>query len=382
MKLAFYINYLNHHQVFLADAFFKALGKDFVCISTMPMKESELKGDKDFSNREYCIDATYSIDTYNTAMTYARDADICIFGADSYEFAVERARHNHTGLSFEVGERWLKRGYINILSPKFLKWLYLYYKYFHKSNFYRLCASAFAANDVNLVGAYKNKCFRWGYFIRCTDIDSTSSTYVDSRYNIVPRIMWCARFIKFKHPELPVKLAARLKHKGYRFMMDLFGSGKELEATKRLAKKLDVEDIVNFAGARQNDEIQSEMRKHDIFLFTSDKQEGWGVVLNESMVNGSVAVCSDEVGAAPYLLDDGNNGYIFEAGNLDSLEAKVADLLNNPQKCRQMAVNAYLSMNNHWSPEVAVKQFLLLVSALNAKDFSILPTNGPASKIE
>ena len=321
MKLALYINYLNHHQAFLADAFFEVLGKEFVCICTKPKSDSELKGGYDYSNREYCIDATSSIETYNDSMTYAREADVCIFGADSYEFAVERAKNNRAGLSFEVGERWLKRGVINVLSPRFLKWLYLYYVYFRKGNFYRLCASAFAAKDVNFVGAYINRCFRWGYFIKVNDLASTTF----SKCNL-PRIMWCGRFIKFKHPELPVKLAARLKSKGYRFVMNLFGSGQELESTRNLAKKLDVEDIVNFEGARPNDAIKLAMREHDIFLFTSDKHEGWGVVLNESLANGCTAVCSDEVGAAPYLLDDGKNGYVFEAGNMDSLEAKVTDL--------------------------------------------------------
>ena len=382
MKFALYINYLNHHQAFLADAFFSALGKDFVCVCTKPVKEAALKGGKDFSNREYCIDATYSMDAYKAAIEYARDADVCIFGADSYQFAIERARKNPCGLSFEVGERWFKRGIINILSPRFLKWLYLYHTYFHKCKFYRLCASAFAASDVNLVGAYKNRCFRWGYFIKVNDLDSTSLSYRDYRPDIVPRIMWCARFIKWKHPELPVKLAARLKRKGYRCVIDLFGSGEKLEATRKLVKRLDVEDIINFAGVRHNDDIQLEMRKHDIFLFTSDKNEGWGVVLNESMVNGCTVVCSDEVGAAPYLLNDGENGHVFESGNLNSLEEMVVDLLNDAQKCRQMAVDANHSMKNLWSPEVAVKQFLSLVSALMTNNTSCLPTKGPASKIE
>lgn len=383
MKLAFYINYLNHHQFYLAEAFFNAFGKDFVCITTKPMNdESALKGGKDFSNEEYCIDATYSIDTYNAAMTYSRDADVCIFGADSYEFALERARHNHTGLSFEVGERWLKRGYINVLSPRFLKWLYLYYTYFRKSNFYRLCASAFASRDVNLFGAYKNRCFKWGYFIKlgCRDTYTIGQAYSDS--DDVLRIMWCSRFLTWKHPELPVKLAARLKQKGYRFILDMFGDGEELDAMKRLAKKLHVEDVVNFCGSRPNNHIVSEMRSHDLFIFTSDRNEGWGVVLNEAMSNGCTVIGSDEIGSVPYLIEDGVNGCVFKSCDIDSLELKVIYLIDHPEERQRMAQNAYRMMQSVWAPDAAVKQFLSLVSSLKANDSSLLPTNGPASKIE
>ena len=43
-------------------------------------------------------------------------------------------------------------------------------------------------------------------------------------------------------------------------MIDMFGSGEELEATKNLAKKMNVEDVVSFYGNKPNDEILAEMR--------------------------------------------------------------------------------------------------------------------------
>ena len=48
------------------------------------------------------------------------------------------------------------------------------------------------------------------------------------------RVMWCARMLKLKHPELPVKLAARLKQRGYRFVVDMFGNGEESDNIKAL----------------------------------------------------------------------------------------------------------------------------------------------------
>lgn len=380
MKLAFYINYLNHHQVALTDALYDKLGHDFVCVCTRPVKTSELKGGADFSDRVYCINATDSKDSYNSAMIYARESEVCIFGADSLMFAIERAKNNLTGISFEVGERWFKKGYVNALSPRFLRWLFIYYKYFRKSNFYRLCAGAFVSKDLNFVGAYKNKCFKWGYF---TKIDNSDS-YIQSQPHLVQdeifRIMWCSRFLRWKHPELPVKLAVRLKKKGFRFIIDMFGSGEELEATKKLAKKLDVEDVVNFCGNKPNDKIISEMRNHELFIFTSDRNEGWGVVLNEAMANGCTVVASDEIGSVPFLIEDGVNGTCFKSCDIDSLVQKVIYLIEQPDERQKMVQNAYYTMQSVWSPENAAKSFLALISNSTAFLINTNTIYGPCSR--
>lgn len=371
MKLVFYINYLNHHQVALTDELYRCLGNTFACICTQPKNLNELKGGKDYSLRSYHINATDSQEMYELALSYAREADVCIFGADSIEFAVERARNNKSGISFEVGERWFKKGFINMFSPRFIKWIYCYYRYFRHGNFYRLCASAYAAKDVQSVGAYINRCFKWGYFVESSHYMSHSSDYnepEDTSCQRQIRIMWCARYLNWKHPELPVKLAAILKQRGYDFVIDMFGSGVKLDATKKLAERLRVADFVRFPGNRPNEEVLSEMRRHDIFLFTSDRNEGWGVVLNEAMTSGCAVVASDEIGAVPYLIRDGINGRIFKSRDLDSLENAVVNLLDNPAHRKIMAQNAMSSINEVWSPSNAISNLLQLVKSIDEPD--------------
>ena len=60
------------------------------------------------------------------------------------------------------------------------------------------------------------------------------------------------------------------------------------------------------------------MRKHEIFLFTSDRNEGWGAVSNESMSNGCILVGSDGIGSIPFLVEDGVSGITFKRANTDS----------------------------------------------------------------
>ena len=267
MKLVFYSNYLNIHQVFLMDAFYEILGNDFCFVATMPHSQSEQKGGKDYSTRPYCVNASESDCLRHYAMQLAREADTCVFGACSQEFAVERARYNPTGLSFEMGERWLKKGIINLLSPRFITWYYNYIRYYRKAAFYKLCCSGFAAKDDLLINVYKNRHFKWGYFVA----EQGNSRDILNKEKLGVQIMWCARFIDWKHPELVIELARRLKEESADVHINMYGIGSSLEKIRQLSKSLNVEDMVSLKGQVPNSQILAAMRNHDIFLFTSDE---------------------------------------------------------------------------------------------------------------
>ena len=175
-------------------------------------------------------------------------------------------------------------------------------------------------------------------------------------------------------------LAKRLKDKGYRFVLDMYGSGVELVHTRNLASELGVLDVVSFLGNLPNDEILKQMRRHEVFLFTSDKNEGWGAVLNEAMSNGCAVVASNMIGSVPFLIEDGVNGLVFKSEDLDSLETKVVSLLDGAELRQDIAKNAIQTMRTLWSPANAAKQFLQLIAAIQAGDNNLIPIQGPCSK--
>ena len=371
--VVFYVNYLNHHQVAVTDELYNSLKDDFVCVCTLPTNLLELKGGEDFSGRPYCLNAASSQSNFMKAISYARSADVCLFGAESLRYAVERARYNKVGLSFEVGERWLKKGIINILSPRLMKNLWYYHTLFKHRNFYKLCASAYAAKDHKLLLSYRNKCYKWGYFPKPTECSSK-----DSISNPIS-VMWCSRFLKWKHPELPIKAASILKQKGYDFVLDMYGEGEELEYCKALSRRLNVHERVNFHGNVHNHKIIDAMKDHDVFLFTSDRNEGWGVVLNEAMSTGCAVICSDLIGSVPYLISNNENGLIFKSGDIKSFVEKIEYLFENQDKIIELGRNAKQTITNVWSPHKSVHNFIKLVSELtNGNDTSIL--EGPCSK--
>lgn len=376
MTIVFITNFINHHQVHLADEFYRLIGGGYRFIETEPIPESFVKSGYPVYERDYVVKAYADEAQMQKARKLALDADVVIIGSAPESFVTDRIAQKK--LTFRYSERWFKSRPWFLTGPKGWINFYRYHIRHNDKPLYMLCASAFTAEDVNTIGAYKGKCFKWGYFTKVEDLDIETITASEEN---LPRLMWCARFLKWKHPELPVMLADRLKRRGYSFVLDMFGSGEELENTRLLAKMLNVEDVVRFCGNCPNDEILAQMRVHDMFLFTSDRNEGWGAVLNEAMSNGCTVVGSDRIGAVPFLIEDGVNGLIFKSESVDSLEDKVCSLLDDPQSRKMMARNAYLTMKDVWSAQNAARGFLSLVEGIKNDDISLIPESGPCSKV-
>lgn len=379
MKIVYFSNFLNHHQALVADELYRVTGGQYYFVETLPMYEWLQKGGySDFSSRPYVIQAWKDSLSKEKAKQLCIEADVALFACPQV-LPYEILRAKLKKLSFEVGERWLKKGIVNIFSPHLLKNMWYYHTVFKHAPFYKLCASAFCAKDQYILRSYKDKCYKWGYFTKF-DESFDIELELNKKTSGAVKLMWCSRFLSWKHPDLPVKMASILKSKGYTFSLDMFGSGVEFEKIKKLAKDLHINDIINFMGNLPNEEILKEMRKYSIFLFTSDKNEGWGAVANEAMSNGCALIASDAIGSVPFLVEDGENGCVFKSCDVNSLTEKVEFLLNNPNECKRLSLNGYNTIKKIWSPKNAANNFIQLVLDLqNGKDTTLMV--GPCSKV-
>lgn len=375
MKVTFLTNLVNHHQICVADELFKYYGDDYTYVAFEPLPDWLRKGGYQEIERCYVLKAYESIQNRKIAEKLAYESDIVIIGS-APEYLVKR-RQEDNKITFHYSERWFKRISYRFLSPRYWYHLYCYHTIYRNKRSYMLCASAFTASDVRKVRAYPDKCFKWGYFTKVETFD-IQKNFSDKRGK--NRIMWCARFIDWKHPELVVRLAERLKNEGFVFIIDMFGGGVKFEHIKRMIEKKNLSDVIHLQGNLPNKEILQEFRKHNIFLFTSDRNEGWGAVLNEAMSNGCAVVASHKIGSVPFLIEDGVNGLIFKSEDIDSLYNKVVNLLDNAQYCERLADEAYKTMVNKWSPTRAAARLINLFDVvINNQLTSYNVTEGPCS---
>ena len=321
----------------------------------------------DYGERPYFVRAWQNADSKSKMEQLALEADVLIIGNKPKMIEWKRLRHGK--LTFEMSERPLKKGIINIISPVILKNQLLYHLFFYNKPVYMLCLSSYTATDEYRMHAFKDRCFQFGYFPRIQNLN------VEEVLNSKPkgkiRIIWCARFIKWKHPELAVMVAEKLKRDGYDFEINMIGGGVEYPNIQKMIKVKDVSDCVHLLGNHPNDEVLKMMSEHHIFLFTSDKKEGWGVVLNEAMGQCCCPVAAKEIGAVPALLKNDVNGKIYDAKSLDSLYNAMKELLDSPDKIREMAAQAYNTVQQEWNPVNAAKcLYDLCMSKLQNDNYS------------
>lgn len=374
MKVAFFSIILNNHQASLADELYALLGSDFIFVELENLTGNDKKGAvEDFTLRPYLLQAWKSEDNHHKAYEIALTYDVCVFDGG---FSFQKVRMYTGKITFEFSERWLKSPR-NFLSPRLWTNILTHHlKGWHHKPLYKLCASAYAKKDQNLFGTFLNKCYKFGYFPQVLP-----DTYVHKKStesNFV-RLMWCARFINWKHPELAIQLAKRLKDAGYKFNLAMYGDGELRSGFKVLVERLGLSDCVKFHGNVPNNKIQQAMQESDIFLFTSDQQEGWGAVANEAMSNGCCLIGADKIGAVPYLVKDGTNGLIFKSCDLVSLYEKTIWAIDHPEECHIIRKTAVETMREVWSPANAARSLLQLIDDLqHGRDTSI--KEGPCSK--
>ena len=244
-------------------------------------------------------------------------------------------------------------------------------------NMFLLCASAYTSYDMHLFGAYPGKMYKWGYFpeVKNYDIDNLLKK---KQENKEISILWAGRFLKWKHPEFAIKVAEGLKRKGYSFNLTIIGNGEMRENLRKEVQQKELQDVVLFKEFMPPESVRKYMEKADIFLFTSDFNEGWGAVLNESMNSGCAVVASHAIGSVPFLLKHGVNGMIFKSGDEIELLNQVMQLCDDEELRTNLGRQAYKTLSEEWNASNAALNFLKLSDAImNKKTVEIL--SGPCS---
>lgn len=370
MKIIFISNYFTHHQKPLSDALFKLTKGEYIFLATEKMSEERKNQGWSINLPEYVKELDINnTDSVNKYISLINKADAVIQGHLYDKLIDERVRKGK--LTFIYNERLYKS------FKRYLKLPIYLYKGLKYRQCYILAASAYTSYDYSLTRSYYNRCYKFGYFPELkiyTNIDKFM-TQKDNN-----QIVWVARFIDWKHPEIPIKIAKRLKEEGYDFRLKMIGAGPLTDKYRIEISRQGLGDYVTMVGPITPEQVRLEMEQAGIFLFTSDRNEGWGAVLNEAMNSGCSVIVNHEIGAAPYLIKDGYNGLLFEDGNIEDLYVKVKKTLCSLKLQRQMGVQAIKTIVDTWNANNAAINLLKLINNLNnGTHFTI---SGPCSKAE
>lgn len=125
-----------------------------------------------------------------------------------------------------------------------------------------------------------------------------------------------------------------IQEKNLSWLIERFNNHPELKLTiigfgpleKELRQMIKGSNI-SMIGAVDNQRLPEYYQKADVFILPS-VSETWGLVVEESLNNGTPVIASDMVGAADDLLLDGRYGSVFQCNNVDSFEKCIAEMCN------------------------------------------------------
>ena len=363
MKIAFVSNFYNHHQHGLSLSL-NRLVEHYAFIETAEMTEERRVMGWGFGEKPEFVTSDLS------AMN---DADILIVGT-APRTIVRRAVCTGKPV-LRYSERPLKLGFQPLkYLPRLLMWHYLNPS---GKKLFLLSASAYAPADYVKFGLFIKKGYKWGYFPETKKYPDVNKLIASKDKR---KILWVGRYLQWKHPQDALTIAARLASAGMDFSMDFIGTGAVEDELRSLIKQYSLENRVRLLGAMKPEEVRTHMEKAGMFLFTSDRQEGWGAVLNEAMNSGCAVVASRAIGSVPYLLEEGRNGLIYESGNVDELYTKVKKLLDAPAEQARLGDSAYKTIIETWNAENAARNLVKLADCILAgNDPKGLIAEGPCS---
>ena len=115
---------------------------------------------------------------------------------------------------------------------------------------------------------------------------------------------------------------------------------------KKYISDYNLECLVKFVPFLPYPDSMKAMSYLDITILPT-YEETFGLVIAESMIVGTPVIGS-KAGGVPEIINDGNNGYLFEPKNVDSLEEKILNLYLNKDLRNKLSKNAYeFSVNEY-----------------------------------
>lgn len=379
--LTFVSNYMNHHQSPMSDEIYKLIGDRYTFIQTEPVSEERINMGWSKDNlRPYVIQYQ---DNPQAACERIMNSDVVIFGGvDDETYIMPRLEAGKPVLRYS--ERIYKTGRWKFITPRGLKKKFHDHTRFRNKPVYLLCAGGYVAGDFRLIGAYPHKKYKWGYFPATKEYDIEK--LIEHKRELTRQndnkvsILWAGRFIDWKHPEMAILLAERLKKGGYQFQLTMIGGGEMDAQLRSMVSEKGLQDCVTFAGYKTPQEVRKYMEDSEIFVFTSDQQEGWGAVLNEAMNSGCACVASNRIGAVPYLLQDMDNGIVVTSKDQGELTTKVELLLNTEGLRENLGISAYETILYTWNCSEAALELIHMCEEIIAGKKPAYRLEGPGSK--
>jgi glycosyltransferase involved in cell wall biosynthesis len=155
---------------------------------------------------------------------------------------------------------------------------------------------------------------------------------LDGKYTHL--VLFVGRLVKQKDLPTLLRTVELVKRERSDVRFVLAGAGPEEAAARCLARDLQLDDLVVFAGPVPHEHLPEYYHASDVVTLPS-RYEGNARVLAESGAAAKPVITTDVSGARDTVLD-GQTGYIVSIGRPDQLASRLLELLESPERAAEM----------------------------------------------
>jgi N-acetyl-alpha-D-glucosaminyl L-malate synthase BshA len=162
-----------------------------------------------------------------------------------------------------------------------------------------------------------------------------------SNFRPVKRVVDAVKVFAGVARELPARLV-------------LVGDGPDRSAAEWLAHDLGIQNKIHFLG--KQDRVHALLPLADLMLMPSEL-ESFGLAALEAMACKVPAIAT-RVGGVTELIEDGENGLLFQVGNVDAMAAGAIALLRDPERHQAMRDEARRTAQTRFCSTLVVPQYV------------------------
>lgn len=207
-----------------------------------------------------------------------------------------------------------------------------------------------AVNQFGKAGFQEKNIYPFGYFI---PTQQYQKDYKSRREDTILRILFVGALISRKGIDVIEKLALHCEKNKIPIRLDIYGPGKP-------SYILNLCPNINYCGTIVFGQSQKVIANYDLLIVPS-KYDGWGVVVNEALLQGVPVLASNKVGASALIVQSGA-GMIFDPNNMPALIDVIESLIKDRTILTNWAINAQ-TYAKKLSPEMAANYMLACIEA-------------------
>ena len=198
------------------------------------------------------------------------------------------------------------------------------------------------AAQLRQAGFSPSQIFPFGYFVQKIEVN-----HIREKKKEQLKLVFVGSLLRRKGVDILANAVLKVFRQGYPISLDVYGFG---EPGAFFSSSFP--EIIAYKGVIPLDESQSVIAQYDALILPS-RHDGWGVVVNEALLQGIPVIVSSHVGAK-CLVEASGAGAVFENEDVNDLAGIFLRLIQAPGLLTEWQERASLA-SSLILPEVAAK---------------------------